>query len=123
MQWNRGPQGPANTTYFSCVEKGCKATLATTGTLDCNFTVKYHRNDQHNHRSDPAKNIVSAAMSDFRDEIGSNPDRSAKQLFENISTQAMESQADTPSKLDLATKLPTYRKGKSRTILNHICFN
>ena len=120
MQWNKGPQGPANTTYFSCVEKGCKATLATTGSLDGELTIKYHRNDQHNHRSDAAKNIVAAAMSEFREEIDSNPDRPVKQLFETISTKAMESQSDTPSKLDLAKKLPTYRTGKSRAIPYHI---
>ena len=59
MQWNNGPKGPLKTTYFSCVEKGCKATLATMGDLDSDLTLKYHRLEQHNHRSDNATMLVS----------------------------------------------------------------
>ena len=115
MQWNRGPQGPLKTTYFDCVEKGCKARLATVGDLNGDLTLKYHRSDQHTHNADPSKNIVSASLHEFRDRVKSNPDCSAKQIFEEISTNALES-VSSPNKLDLAAKLPTYRNGKSQAI-------
>ena len=103
-QWNRGPQGPERTTYFSCVEKNCK--------LDGNLKLKYHRHHQHVHRPDTSANIVAETMSTFRKEVEAKPDSSAKQLFENLSTQALESVSGTPNKLDLAKKLPTFRTGK-----------
>ena len=113
MQWNRGPQGPLKTTYFDCVEKGCKARLATVGDLDGDLTLKYHRSDQHTHSADASKNIVSASLHEFRDRVKSNPECSAKQIFEEISTNALEG-VSSPNKLDLAAKLPTFRNGKSQ---------
>ena len=113
MQWNRGPQGPNQTTYFTCVEKGCKATLATMGALDSDLTLKYHRLAQHTHRADPSSNIVSATLHEFRDEIKTNPDQPVKRLFEELTTKAMETVIGTPDKLDLAKKLPTFRSGMS----------
>ena len=41
MKWNQGPKGPLNTTYFKCVKKDCKATLATCGDLDGELTLKF----------------------------------------------------------------------------------
>ena len=65
----------------------------------------------HNHRADISQNIVSAALHEFRDEVKTNPDRPIKQLFEEISTKALDSVEGTPNKLDLAKKMPVYRKG------------
>ena len=113
MQWNRGPQGPNDTTYFKCVDKTCKATLATLGDINGELTLKFHRHEQHNHRADISANIVSETMHDFRREIVLNPERSAKQLFEDVTTKALESVSGTPGKLNLAKKLPTYRNGNS----------
>ena len=39
MPFGNLPQGPTDTSYFLCVEKGCN-TLATTGTLDGELTLK-----------------------------------------------------------------------------------
>ena len=52
MKWNRRPQGPNKMTYFKCVERSCKATLATLGELESDLTLKYHNHEQHNHRAD-----------------------------------------------------------------------
>ena len=111
MQINRGPFGPQDTTYFSCVERECKATLATLGQLDGDLTLKYHREERHTHPPDVSKNIVSATLSEFRGKVKSNPDCSAKTVFEELTTNALES-ISTPNKFDLAQKLPTYRTGK-----------
>ena len=117
MKWNKGPQGPNKTSYFKCVEKSCKATMATLGELDGELTMKYHHHEQHNHRCDVSKNIVSATLHEFREEVKTNPDRPVKQLFEEISTKALDSVSGTPSKLDLAMKMPVYRKGMSQAFL------
>ena len=111
MKWNKGPQGPNYTTYFKCVEKSCKATLATLGELSGELSLKFHHHEQHNHRADVSKNIVSATLHEFRGEVKSNPDRPVKQLLEDISTKVTSSVSGTPSKLDLAKKLPTFKKG------------
>ena len=113
LQWNRGPQGPLDTTYFTCTEKACKATLATTGDLNGELTLKYHRKEQHNHPSDIAKTLVASSLSDFRQQVKTNPDVPAKQIFDDISTAALES-VSTPNKFDLAKKLPTYRTVKDQ---------
>ena len=118
MKWNKGPQGPNHTTYFKCVEKSCKATLATLGDLNGELSLKFHHHEQHNHRADVSKNIVSATLHEFRGEVKSNPDRPVKQLFEDISTKALSSVSGTPNKLDLAKKLPTFRKGMLRIIID-----
>ena len=55
LKRNKGPQGPNQTTYFKCVEKTCKATLATLGDLDGELSLKFHRHEQHNHRADVSK--------------------------------------------------------------------
>ena len=73
LQRNKGPLGPLKTTYFDCVEKQCKATLATTGDLDSDLSLKYHRLEQHNHRPDNSANIVSSSLSEFRETVRSNP--------------------------------------------------
>ena len=111
MQINRGPQGPLKTTYFSCVMPNCKATLATIGELHGDLSLKYHRKEQHTHPPDVSKNIVSASLSEFREKVKANPDCSAKTVFEEVTTNALES-VDTPNKHDLAQKMPTYRTGK-----------
>ena len=111
MKWNRGPQGPMDTTYFFCAEKSCKATLALVGDLEGDPEVKYHRIDKHNHPPDNSANIVSATLSEFRSTVSENPDCAAKTLFEDLKTAALDS-VETPNKLDLAKKLPTYRTGK-----------
>ena len=118
MQWNNGPKGPLKTTYFSCVEKGCKATLATMGDLDSDLTLKYHRLEQHNHRSDNATMLVSKTLHHFRDDMKTNPDQPVKQLFENLTTQALDSMDNTPQKLDLAKKLPNFRQGMPQVLVN-----
>lgn len=111
IKWNQGPKGPLNTTYFKCVKKDCKATLATCGDLNGDLTLKFHKDNLHNHRADVSANIVSETMHEFRQEIVANPERSAKMLFEEISSKALDSAVGTPNKLDLAKKLPTYRNG------------
>ena len=67
--WNKGPQGPALRSYFKCVNKTCKATLSTYGDLNGEVTLNFHRIELHNHRADVAKNIVSATLHEFRDEV------------------------------------------------------
>ena len=94
--------------------------MATFGDLHGELTMKYHHHEQHNHRADVSKNIVSATLHEFRDEVKSNPDRPVKQLFEEISTKALDSVSGTPSKLDLAKKLPTFRKGMSQAVLSNL---
>ena len=111
LQWNKGPTGSFATTYFRCVVPGCNAMLATTGEGD--LALKYHREEQHTHLPDISANIVSASLYEFRDTVKKNPDCSAKTVFEDITTGALES-VDTPKKLDLARKLPTYRSVKDQ---------
>ena len=112
FQWNKGPQGPNDIAYFTCTEKGCKATLSTYGRLDGDLTLKKHKVELHNHRPDAAENIVSETMHKYRNQIDENPEVSAKQLFDDLANQALESVSGTPNKLDLAKKLPTYRKAR-----------
>ena len=112
--FNKGPQGPNNTRYFICTKRytdNCKATLATTGDLDENIVLKFHKKE-HNHPSDVSANIVSASLHQFRQTVKNNPDCSAKTVFEDIATEALES-VSTPNKFDLAKKLPVYRSGKA----------
>ena len=111
MQINRGPLRPHKTTYFSCVEQNCKANLATLGELEGELTLKYHREEKHTHPPDVSKNLVSASLSEFRGKVKANPDCSAKTVFEEITTNVLES-VSTPNKFDLAQKLPKYRTGK-----------
>ena len=112
MQWNQGPKGPFKTTYFKCVNKTCNATLATTGDLDGELSLKFHNIELHNHRADVSANIVSETMHQYRQNLVSNPESSAKMLFEDVSNKALESVDGTPQKLAVAKKLPTYRNGK-----------
>ena len=91
FQHNKGPQGPNQTTYFTCVEKGCRATLATCGALEGELALKFHRDHAHNHRADVSANIVSSTLSEFREEMNSNPERHAKQLFEEVTQKALDS--------------------------------
>ena len=109
---NRGPQGPHDRSYFKCIDKKCPAKLSTLGPLDGELTLSYHHHEDHNHRADISSNIVAETMSEFRQEISSNPDVKAKRLFEELATRALELVEGTPSKLDVAKKLPTYRSGK-----------
>ena len=118
FQWNKGPKGPNKTSYFTCVNKNCKATLATTGDLDGDVTLKFHRNTSHNHRADVSANIVSETMHEFRQDVDKNPDQPAKKLFEEKSSKALDSVDGTPNKLDLAKKLPPYRNGNEREKTN-----
>ena len=115
MQRNRGPQGPLKTTYFNCTTKDCRATLSTLGDLDGDLTLNYHRVEKHNHMPDISANIVSSSLHKFRDHVRSNPDCSAKTVFEEITTAALDS-VETPNKLDLAKKIPVYRAGKTQTM-------
>ena len=101
MKWNKGPQRPHQTTYFKCVEKGCKVTMATLGALEGELTLKFHHYE----------------VLTFRDEVKTNPDRPIKQLFEEISTKALDSVEGTPNKLDLAKKMPVYRKGMFQSLI------
>ena len=101
--WNRGPQGPENTTYLKYHRSDCKARLATVGELSCEFTLKYHRDTLHTHPPDESDNIVSASLHDFRRQVKQNPEVSAKSVYEQIATGALES-VETPKKLDLAKK-------------------
>ena len=106
--------------YFICVEKNCKARLATEGDIHGpmeNLKLKYHRIENHTHRSDASANIVSETMSTIRQEASKNPDRPAKQLFEEMTTKAMQSVSSTPEKLDLAKKLPTFRNARGQIYL------
>ena len=112
-QWNRGPQGPMATTYFRCVVTGCNAMLATTGDLEGDLVLKYHRTEQHTHPPDISANIVSFSLHEFRDTVKSNPDCSGKTTLEEITTGALAG-VETPNKLDLARKLPTYRQVKDQ---------
>ena len=116
FQKNRGPQGPLDTTYFTCTEPDCKATLNTTGKLEGKLTLKKHNIEQHNHRADESKNIVAASLSEFRERVKSNPECKPKSVFDEITTNALES-VSTPNKFDLAKKLPTYKQGKHKQFL------
>ena len=115
FQWNKGPNGINEITYFTCTTKGCKATLATFGKLDGELTLKYHNIEKHEHEPDAHANIVSASLHKFRERIRTNPESSAKAVYEEIATDAIQS-IETPNKHDLAKKLPTYRNGKHHAI-------
>ena len=118
MNWNRGPQGPLLSTYFTCVAKGCKATLATSGELDSDLALKYHRLEQHNHAADVSSMIVSSTLHKFRSEMKTNPDQPVKQLFETLTTKALDEIDDTPKKLDLAKKFPVFRSGMLQALID-----
>ena len=113
LMWNKGPQGPNKTSYFKCVDKSCKATMATLGDLNGDLSLKWHHHHVHNHRADVTQNVVSSTLNDFREEMNKNPDRAAKQLFEEVINSAMDTAVSTPDKLNLAKKLPTFRQGIS----------
>ena len=113
MIWNKGPGGPDDTTYFKCHRRDCKARLATTGLLSGELTLKWHKDTLHIHPPDHSANIVSASLYKFRTQVKQNPEVSAKSVFEQIATDALE-YVETPKKLDLATKLPTYRTIKDQ---------
>ena len=49
MKIHRGPTEPQDITYFICVERHCKARLATLGKLDGKLSLKYHREERHTH--------------------------------------------------------------------------
>ena len=116
MQRNQGPRGPHNLTYFNCTEPNCKAKLTTEGLLDGELKLKYHHVDQHTHPPDPSEMIVKASLSEFRARVKSNPECSAKNVFDEIANEALDS-VSTPNKLDLAKKLPTYRTGKHKQLI------
>ena len=114
LKHNKGPQGPFNTSYFTCVERGCKAKAATTGeyTVD-GLTLKYHRIEQHNHRASVEKNIVSEKMHQFRENATANPDKTAKSVYERLAAEAMNS-VSTPDKPQLAVQLPKFKSIKDQ---------
>ena len=114
MMFNKGPQGSNNTRYFICTKRytdNCKATLGTTGDLDGSIALKFHKKE-HNHERDVPANIVSSSLHQFREAVKNNPDCSAKTVFKDITTEALDS-VSTPDKLNLAKKLPVYRSGKA----------
>ena len=122
FQWNKGPKGPNQTTYFKCVNKTCKATLATTGDIEGELALKFHNNTAHNHQADVSLNIVAETMHEYRQDLDKNPDQSAKKLFEDRSTKALDSVDGTPNKLDLAKKFPIYRNGNEGEITKKYTF-
>ena len=85
MKWNQGPKGPLNTTYFKCVKRNFKATLATCRKLVGEFTLKFYKDNMHNDRTDESANIVLETMPQFRRGIVANPECLAKQHFEEVS--------------------------------------
>ena len=106
LKWNKGPQGPHETSYFTCVTPGCRATAATLGPLEKDrLTLKYHRVEQHIHHADPHTNLSYKVQHQFRENAKSNPDSSAKANYERIQTEIFDS-IDSPSKEDLAAKMP-----------------
>ena len=108
LKHNKGPQGPLKTSYFVCVEPGCKARAATVGELTLtDLSLKYHHVEQHTHHSDPAKNIVSEQLYKFRENAKTNPDKTAKSVYEKIVADTINS-VDTPEKAELAQKMPKF---------------
>ena len=87
--------------------------MATLGDLNGDLSLKWHHHHVHNHRADVTQNVVSSTLNDFREEMNKNPDRAAKQLFEEVINSAMDTAVSTPDKLNLAKKLPTFRQGIS----------
>ena len=112
LKLNKGPQGPLKTSYFTCVEKGCKARAATLGELT-DLSLKYHHTEQHNHIADTSKNIVAETMYEFRENAKQNPDKTAKAVFEKLSVEAMNS-VPTPDKANLAAHLPKFNSVKDQ---------
>ena len=74
---------------------------------------EHHRIENHTPSPDFSANIVSSSLVKFRDTVKTNPECSAKTVFEEITTAALEA-VDSPNKLDLARKMPTYRTVKDQ---------
>ena len=108
LKRDKGPKGPNKTTYWACVVVGCKGRAATSGelTLD-DLSLKYHHLEQHNHHADEAQNLVSEKLYEFREQAKTNPDKTAKSVYEKIVRETMNS-VDTPEKANLAAKLPKF---------------
>ena len=114
LKRNKGPSGPYKTSYFVCVEPGCKARAATLGDLTVtDLSLKYHHVEQHNHHADPAKNIVSEKLYEFRENAKTNPDKSAKSVYEKIIADTINS-VDTPEKSEIAKKMPKFNAVKDQ---------
>ena len=98
-----------NTSYFTCVESGCKAKAATIGELTLEgLSLKFHRVEQHNHHSDVSKNIVADKLHEFRQRATKNPDKTAKSVYDQLAAEAINS-VGTPDKPHLASQLPKFR--------------
>ena len=102
------------TSYFTCVVSGCNARAATLGDLNLtDLSLKYHHIEQHTHPSDPAKNIVSEKLYEFRKNAKQNPDKTAKSVFDKLVSEAINS-VDSPNKADLAGKMPKFQNVKDQ---------
>ena len=108
LKRDKGPKGPHKTTYWACVVVGCKGRAATSGdlTLD-DLSLKYHHVEHHNHHGDEAQNLVSEKLYEFREQAKTNPDKTAKSVYEKIVRETMNS-VDTPEKANLAAKIPKF---------------
>jgi hypothetical protein len=91
---NRGPHGPYDTTYFSCLwtdpntNAKCKATAATLGSLDGDTAdLKFHRLNRHIHEPDETSCSVRSAMAEFRESARNNVDLGVKQVYEDLTTE------------------------------------
>lgn len=114
LKLNKGPKGPMNTSYFTCVESGCKAKAATIGELTLEgLSLKFHRVEQHNHHSDVSKNIVADKLHEFRQRAIKNPDKTAKSVYDQLAAEAINS-VGTPDKPHLASRLPKFRSVKDQ---------
>ena len=114
LKCNQLPKGPLKTSYFTCVTPGCKAKAATLGDLNvADLSLKYHRVDQHNHPADVSKNIVAEKLHQFRDNAKNNPDKTAKSVYERLTSEAFNSVA-SPDKQELAAALPKFHNVKDQ---------
>ena len=114
LKCNKPPKGPLKTSYFTCVTPGCSAKAATLGDLNvADISLKYHRVEQHNHPADISKNIVAEKLHEFRENAKVNPDKTAKSVYERLTSEAINS-VETPDKQQLAAALPKFHVVKDQ---------
>ena len=114
LKHNKGPTGPNNTSYFTCVFPGCKARAATTGELAIDkLTLKYHHVHQHSHHADTSSNLVAEKLYQFRKEAKENPEKTAKSIYEKLASEVVIG-VSTPDRPSVATSLPKFESVKDQ---------
>ena len=114
LRLQKGPVGPKNSSYYVCVERGCKARAGAVGELTKeNLSLTYHHVEQHNHHADESKNVVAEKLYLFRKEAKEKPDKTAKSIYEKLVSEAINA-VSTPDKNALAVQLPKFEKVKDQ---------